>query len=184
MHIWLTKSKIEEYNIARTAGFEDTENLVTSHKAHLRDTVRVTEGNTNLGRSETFAGELCDVLNDILRRSLEPWRWCTAVRECRGRYMDVKLESIGAKRNKIIQMPLPGACMRPMIDLHSELQYGQLVARNYYLQSAFFFEEKTIRKSWGWVGRRLCEWPEFARVYCLCLLWLWLTQQLYSSYKP
>ena len=61
--------------------------------------------------------------------------------------MDVKLESIGAKRNKIIQMPLPGACMRPMIDLHSELQYGQLVARNYYLQSAFFFEEKTIRKS-------------------------------------
>ena len=56
----------------RTLGLQDTEDLVTGDEAHLGDTVRVTEGDTNLGGGQTLTGELDDVLDDVLRGSLEP----------------------------------------------------------------------------------------------------------------
>jgi hypothetical protein len=56
----------------RTMGLQDTEDLVTGDEAHLGDTVRVTEGNTDLRGCQTLTGELDDVLNDILRSGLEP----------------------------------------------------------------------------------------------------------------
>lgn len=49
----------------RTIRLEDTENFVACDKAHLGDTVRVTECNTNLGRCEALACELDDVLDDV-----------------------------------------------------------------------------------------------------------------------
>ena len=48
--------------------------------------MRVTEGNTNLGGRETLAGELDDVLDDVLGRGLQPGRGSAAVGEGRGRY--------------------------------------------------------------------------------------------------
>ena len=69
----------------RTLGLEDTEDLVTSDEAHLRDTVRVAEHDTDLRGGETLARELHDVFDDILGRGLEPRRGCAAVRKGRGR---------------------------------------------------------------------------------------------------
>ena len=56
----------------RTLGLQDTEDLVTSDEANLRYAVRVTEGNTDLGWGQALAGELGDVLDDVLRGRLEP----------------------------------------------------------------------------------------------------------------
>ena len=66
-------------------GLQDTEDLVTSDESHLGNTVRVTEGNTDLGGCETLARQLGDVVNDILRGGLEPGRGSTAVGEGGGR---------------------------------------------------------------------------------------------------
>jgi hypothetical protein len=70
---------------ARTVGFEDTEDFVTSDEAHLRDTMRVTEGNTDLRGSKTLASQFHDVLDDFIGRSLKPRRRGTLVRKGRGR---------------------------------------------------------------------------------------------------
>jgi hypothetical protein len=64
---------------------EDTKDFVTSDEAHLGDTMRVTESDTDLGRGKALAGELSDVLDDIFLRGLEPRRLVTAVRKGRGR---------------------------------------------------------------------------------------------------
>jgi len=64
---------------------EDTKDLVTGDEADLGDAVRVTEGNTNLGRGETLAGELDDVLDDFVGGRLEPRRRGALVGESRGR---------------------------------------------------------------------------------------------------
>jgi hypothetical protein len=69
----------------RTLALENTKDLVAGHEADLRDTVRVTEGNTDLRRGKTLAGELDDVLDDVLLGRLEPVRLVTAVREGGGR---------------------------------------------------------------------------------------------------
>jgi hypothetical protein len=66
-------------------GFEDTEDLVTGDEAHLGDTVRVTEGNTDLGWGQTLAGELDDLVDNILGGGLEPRRGSAAVGESGGR---------------------------------------------------------------------------------------------------
>ena len=66
-------------------GLQDTEDLVTSDEADLGDTVRVTKGNTDLRGRQTLAGELADVLDDILRGGLEPRRGSAPVGEGRGR---------------------------------------------------------------------------------------------------
>ena len=59
----------------RTVGLQDTEDLVTGNETDLGDTVRVTEGNTDLGGGETLASQLGDVVDDILGGGLEPRRW-------------------------------------------------------------------------------------------------------------
>ena len=66
-------------------GLQDTEDLVTGQEADLGDTVRVTEGDTDLGRREALAGELDDVLDDVVGRRLEPGRGSAAVGEGGGR---------------------------------------------------------------------------------------------------
>lgn len=70
----------------RTLGFEDTEDFVTGDETHLGDTMRITEGNTDLGGSETLASKFDDVVNDIVWGGLEPCGGCPTVREGRGRY--------------------------------------------------------------------------------------------------
>lgn len=71
--------------LALTARLEDTEDLVTSNEAHLGNTVRVTEGNTDLRGGQALASELGNVLDDILGGGLEPGRRGAAVGEGRGR---------------------------------------------------------------------------------------------------
>ena len=67
-------------------GLQDTEDLVSGEETDLGDTVRVTEGDTNLRGRQTLAGELDDVLDNILRGGLEPRGGSAAVGEGRGRY--------------------------------------------------------------------------------------------------
>ena len=59
------------------------EDLVTGDRLDLGDTVRVTEDDADLRRGETLAGELEDVLLDLLGRGLEPARSRALVRERR-----------------------------------------------------------------------------------------------------
>lgn len=70
---------------AKSACLEDTENFVVGDEAHLWDTVRISESNTNLRGSQTLAGKLSDLLDDIISSSLEPRRRSAAVREGGGR---------------------------------------------------------------------------------------------------
>ena len=81
MSVWADRDK----NL-RTLRLEDTEDLVSGHKTDLGNTVRVTEGNTDLRRSKTLASELADLLNDILGGGLEPRRGGAAIGEGRGRW--------------------------------------------------------------------------------------------------
>jgi hypothetical protein len=69
----------------RTVPLEDTKDLVSGDEADLRDPVRVAEGDTDLGGGETLAGELDDVVDDVLRGRLEPRRRRAPVGERRGR---------------------------------------------------------------------------------------------------
>lgn len=99
----------------RTVAFEDTQDLVSSNKSHLGDTMRVTEGNTNLGGGKTLSGEFGNVVDNILRGGLQPGRGCAAIRQSRRR--------CNRNSEKVIkvaisidysQIPFPGACIRPM----------------------------------------------------------------------
>lgn len=93
-------------------GLEDTKDLVSGDEADLGDTMGVTEGNTDLGGRETLAGKFDDLLDDFLRRGFEP-RWGSpAVWQGRGRLWSVRVCEALAREN--VQMPFPGACMRPM----------------------------------------------------------------------
>ena len=77
----------------RTVGLQDTEDLVTSDETHLWDTVRVTEGYTDLGGGKTLPRQLGDVLDDILWSRLEPGRGSAAVGESGGRWTQ-RLETL------------------------------------------------------------------------------------------
>jgi hypothetical protein len=66
---------------------EDTEDFVTGDETDLGDTVRVTEGDTDLGGGKAFPGELDDVVDNVLWGCLKPRRGSAAVRESRGRCM-------------------------------------------------------------------------------------------------
>lgn len=68
---------------SKTLALENTQDLVTSDRAHLGHTVAVTELSTDLRRSNTLTSELNDLLDDLLWRSLEPGRRVAAVRESR-----------------------------------------------------------------------------------------------------
>ena len=72
-------------SVKRTLGLEDTENLVTGDEADLGDAVGVTEGNTDLGGGQALAGELDDLVNNIVGGGLEPRRGRAAVGEGGGR---------------------------------------------------------------------------------------------------
>jgi len=73
------------YGRCKAIRLEHTENFVPSDKAHLGDTMRVTESDTNLRGREAFARKLDDVFNDVIWRRLQPRWWGTAVRKGRGR---------------------------------------------------------------------------------------------------
>lgn len=56
----------------QTVGLQDTQDLVTSDNLGLGNTVRVSQQDTDLGWSQTLSGVLDDLLNNGLRRELEP----------------------------------------------------------------------------------------------------------------
>lgn len=68
----------------QAVGLEDTQDLVAGDEADLRDTVRVTEDDTDLRRRETATGELEDLVANLLGGGLGPRRLRTTVRERRG----------------------------------------------------------------------------------------------------
>ena len=55
-----------------TLGLQDAENFVASDTLNLSNTVRVSENNTNLRRSETLLRALNDLVNDLGRCHLQP----------------------------------------------------------------------------------------------------------------
>lgn len=63
----------------KTVGLEKTDNLLTSDRLDLGDTIGIPQDNTDLGRSQTLLGELADVFLNISRSDLEPRRWGTLV---------------------------------------------------------------------------------------------------------
>lgn len=82
---------------SETVGLQDTEDLVTGDGLDLGDTVRVTEDDTDLGRGQTLASELEDVLLDLLSGDLEPSGSRALVRESRtGLNEQRKVLSVGS----------------------------------------------------------------------------------------
>jgi hypothetical protein len=57
---------------SKTAGLQDTEDLVTGDGLDLGNTMRITENDTNLSRRKTLLGILADHVNDFLRSGLDP----------------------------------------------------------------------------------------------------------------
>jgi len=57
---------------SKTVGLKNTENLVTGDGLDLRNTVGITEEDTNLSRRKTLLGVLADLLNNFLGGSLDP----------------------------------------------------------------------------------------------------------------
>lgn len=89
------------------------EDLVAGDEAHLGDSMGVAEGDTDLGWGEALAGEFDDVLDDFVGGGLEPrWR-CAAVWEGRRGWGGFSAQSSSGKVD--VQMPFPGACIRPMV---------------------------------------------------------------------
>jgi hypothetical protein len=70
----------------RTLRLENTEDLVTGDEADLGDTMRITEGDTDLRGRQTLAGKLDDLVNDIVVGGLEPRGRSPAVGESGGRW--------------------------------------------------------------------------------------------------
>ena len=68
-----------------TIGLQDTEDLVTSDRLDLGDTVRVTENDADLRGRETATGELEDLLGNVLGGGLGPRGLRAAVGEGRSR---------------------------------------------------------------------------------------------------
>ena len=66
-------------------GLEDTEDLVSGDKADLGDSRGITQGDTDLGGGQALAGELDDLVNNIVGGGLEPRRGRAAVGEGGGR---------------------------------------------------------------------------------------------------
>lgn len=79
------KYNVRETSSERTLRLEDTEDFVSSHETDLGNAMRVTKGDTDLGGGETLAGELDDLVNNLLWGGLEPGRGSPAVREGGGR---------------------------------------------------------------------------------------------------
>ena len=56
----------------RTLRFKNTQDLVARYETNLRDPMRVSEGDADLGRSQAFTGELDDVVDNVFGGSFEP----------------------------------------------------------------------------------------------------------------
>ena len=56
----------------RTLRFKNTQDLVACYETNLRDPMRVSEGNADLGWRQAFTGELDDVVDNVFRGSFEP----------------------------------------------------------------------------------------------------------------
>ena len=56
----------------KTRSFQNSEDLVTSDRLDLSDSVRVAEDNSDLRGGETLARELEDVVLDLVGRDLKP----------------------------------------------------------------------------------------------------------------
>lgn len=69
---WHKSAIVNRKRQTRTVALQDPEDLVAGDEAHLGDSVRVTEGDTDLGWGETLAGEFDDVLDDFVGGGLEP----------------------------------------------------------------------------------------------------------------
>jgi len=63
-------------------GLEDSENLVTSDHLNLRNTMRISEDNTDLRWSSTLLRKLADLVHDLLGGGLEPRRRSPGVWDC------------------------------------------------------------------------------------------------------
>ena len=60
------------YGKRRTLRFKNTQDLVAHYETNLRNPMRVSEGNADLGWSQAFTGELDDVVDNVFRGSFEP----------------------------------------------------------------------------------------------------------------
>ena len=56
----------------RTLRFKNTQDLVARYETNLRDPMRVSEGNADLGWSQAFTGEFDDVVDNVFRGGFEP----------------------------------------------------------------------------------------------------------------
>lgn len=68
-------------------GFENTKDFVSGDETDLRDTMRVTEDDTDLGRSHALTSKLGDLFDDLFWGSFKPRRRGSAVRQSRGRWL-------------------------------------------------------------------------------------------------
>ena len=66
--------------LKRTVGFQDTKDFVSGDKTDLRNTVCVTEGDTDLGRSQTLTSKLDDLVDNFLWGGFKPRGGCSTVR--------------------------------------------------------------------------------------------------------
>lgn len=104
---------------------EDTQNLVTSQEADLWHALGVAQLDADLRGRETFTGELDDHLYYVVGRRLEPCGRRAFVRERRGRWASLSERRGDWRRGRRgrgggdVQMPLPGACMRPILALNT-----------------------------------------------------------------
>jgi hypothetical protein len=112
-------------------GLQDTKDLVTRNKSHLGNTVRVTKGNTDLRGSKTLASQLGNVFNNVFGSGLKPRRGRAAVGEGGGRCYSIMRQKGSSKNTGLnVQMPFPGACIRPMLALSRAISpcYLQITA--------------------------------------------------------
>lgn len=68
---------------SQTVGTQDTNDLGSSNGVDQRNTVGVTQNATDLRWSDTLTGKLADLLNNVLRGSLDPGRRSAAIRDSR-----------------------------------------------------------------------------------------------------
>jgi len=65
----------------KTQGFQNSNDFASRNALHLSDTVRVSEDDTDLRRSQTLFGQLRDVIGDLGFRDLQPRRRCSSIRK-------------------------------------------------------------------------------------------------------
>jgi len=56
----------------KALSLENTQNLITGHRAHLGDALRIAKVDTDLRRHETLLGQLADLRCHLIGRGLQP----------------------------------------------------------------------------------------------------------------